>query len=68
MMPIGRRFLRQCKIVHEKAEATIKERKQELAARKLRSDESPTSKRKRKYLDFLDILIEAKVLYVLIHV
>ena len=65
MMPIGRRFLRQCKIVHEKAEAIIKERKQELAARKLSPDESletPASGRKRRYLDFLDILIEAKVL------
>ena len=53
--PMGRRFKKQCQIVHEKAESTIRERRKELA----RTESFRQTG--RKYLDFLDILIEAKV-------
>ena len=52
---MGRRFKKQCQIVHEKAEATIRERKKTLAAKESFRQSG------RKYLDFVDILIEAKV-------
>ena len=65
LSPAGRQFANHCRRVHEMAETTIRNRRFELAM----SEQSSTNKsedddnvgRKRGYLDFLDILLKARV-------
>ena len=61
--PQGRRFFKHVKRVHEKAEETIKGRRQELERQNHKQGEKQEGllERKRKYLDFLDVLLEARV-------
>ena len=64
--PQGRQNFKHIKRVHDKAEETIKTRRQELEQRNLRQSEKQERmfERKRRYLDFLDVLLEARVSYV----
>ncbi|XP_072030463.1 cytochrome P450 4F3-like [Amphiura filiformis] len=60
----GRQFFKHCKRVHDMAETTIKERRQELARLgKLSENNDGEDKmgKKRIYLDFLDVLLQARV-------
>ena len=61
--PQGRRFFKHVKRVHDKAEETIKGRRQELERQNQRESgkQEGMFERKRKYLDFLDVLLEARV-------
>ncbi|XP_072014967.1 cytochrome P450 4A24-like [Amphiura filiformis] len=56
LSPMGRRFRRLCHLVHAKSDATIKERRKEL----VRLTKEGNVGCRRKYLDFLDVLLEAK--------
>ncbi|XP_072030424.1 cytochrome P450 4A24-like [Amphiura filiformis] len=56
LSPMGRKYYGHCKIVHDKADATIRERRAELE----RMKKGGLDSRKGKYLDFLDILLKAK--------
>ena len=64
--PQGRQNLKHIKRVHDKAEETIKTRRQELERQNQRQSgiEERMLARKRRYLDFLDVLLEARVSYV----
>lgn len=55
LMPDGRRFFKNCAFVHAKADGIIKARR-----KALQDDEEKEKLRKKKHLDFLDILLEAK--------
>uniref|UniRef100_A0A8D2B3U2 Cytochrome P450 family 4 subfamily B member 1 n=1 Tax=Sciurus vulgaris TaxID=55149 RepID=A0A8D2B3U2_SCIVU len=55
LTPHGRRFLRACQIAHDHTDQVIRKRKEAL------KDEKEREKmQKRKHLDFLDILLEAR--------
>ncbi|XP_027051041.1 cytochrome P450 4F4-like [Pocillopora damicornis] len=55
LTPDGRRFFKNCAFVHAKADGIIKARR-----KALQDDEEKEKLRKKKHLDFLDILLEAK--------
>eukprot|EP00058_Branchiostoma_floridae_P018876 XP_002604365.1 hypothetical protein BRAFLDRAFT_85457 [Branchiostoma floridae] len=55
LSPSGRRFREQCDIVHGISEHLIRQRKKAL------QDGDAKEEQRRKYLDFLDILLQAKV-------
>ncbi|XP_019644854.1 PREDICTED: phylloquinone omega-hydroxylase CYP4F2-like [Branchiostoma belcheri] len=59
LSPSGRRFRQQCDIVHGVSEHLIQQRKKALQDGEGKSGEDETGKN-RKYLDFLDILLQAK--------
>ena len=63
LSPAGRRFFNHVKRVHEKAEATIKDRRRELArlAENKEDIQEEGSGKKRRHLDFLDVLLQARV-------
>ena len=64
LSPSGRRFFQHVKRVHEKAETTIKDRRRELARLAENKDEDIQEEgngRKRRHLDFLDVLLQARV-------
>ncbi len=56
---MGRQYYRHCKIVHDKADVTIRDRRAQLE----QENDSRLDSRKGKYLDFLDILLKAKVCF-----
>ncbi|XP_072031382.1 cytochrome P450 4F4-like isoform X2 [Amphiura filiformis] len=55
----GRQFFKHCRRVHEKAEEFIRNRRNELA-RLAKNDKEDQAGKKRRYLDFLDVLIQAR--------
>ncbi|XP_066276891.1 cytochrome P450 4F2-like isoform X2 [Branchiostoma lanceolatum] len=57
LSPSGRRFRQQCDIVHRISEHLIRERKKALQDGEAKED---NTKKRKKYLDFLDILLQAK--------
>ena len=64
--PQGRQFFRHVKRVHAKAEETIKHRKRELVQHNQRkSEKQGETEQQRKYLDFLDVLLQARVSLIL---
>ncbi|KAI8498411.1 hypothetical protein Bbelb_236130 [Branchiostoma belcheri] len=58
LSPSGRRFRQQCDIVHGVSEHLIQQRKKALQDGEGKSGED--TEKSRKYLDFLDILLQAK--------
>jgi cytochrome P450 family 4 subfamily B polypeptide 1 len=60
LMPDGFRYRRACKTVHEFSRDVVQQRRKALEDMK-RNGTEKESTNKRKYLDFIDILLEARV-------
>ena len=59
LTPYGRRFRRACRLVHDFTDAIIHERRHTLPTEGI--DDFLTAKAKTKTLDFIDVLLLAKV-------